>query len=134
MPEKNEFEELFSAMAASRKLCPWAKKKTMEEAAGFVVAEAKELFAEVKTNSVEEMKDELGDVLALAMFFSVIAEEKGYFSIRDSLKNAVEKFRRRKPWIFDEKIKVESAEKALELYYKAKKKEKLEKAAKKAKP
>lgn len=134
MAEKNDFEELFAAMAASRERCPWAKKMTIEETANFIILEAKELLERLKTGSAEGMKDELGDVLAVSMFFAVLAREKGYFSISDALKNAVEKFKRRKPWIFDEKIKIENAEKAFALYCEAKQKEKSEKAAKKDRP
>ena len=129
MQEKSGFEELFSVMAASRKRCPWAKEMTIRETAEYIVAEAKELLAEAEKNSTEKMKDELGDVLAVSLFFAVLAEEKGYFSISDSLKNAVEKFRRRKPWIFDEKIKVANAEEAVFRWNSAKQKEKDEKAA-----
>lgn len=133
---KESFEELFNIMAASRKRCPWAKEMAIKEAAAFILAESKELLEEVETTSTEEMRDELGDILAVTMFFAVLAEEKGYFSIRDSLKNAVEKFKRRKPWIFND-MKVETAEEAMRLWNIAKQKEKEAKAAnavKKAKP
>ncbi len=132
--KRNGFDELFAAMAAGRKRCPWAKEMTLKESAEFILAEAKELMAEVEKNSVEEMKEELGDILAVSFFFAVLAREKGYFSINDALKNAVEKFKRRKPWIFDEKIKIENSEEAKRFYLQAKQKEKSEKAAKKDRP
>ncbi len=106
---------------------------TIKEMANCIVLEAKELLEETEKDSHEEMKEELGDVLAICLYFAVLAEEKGYFSVKDSLQNAIGKFKRRKPWIFKE-MGVNTVDQARALWDEAKQKEKQSKALKKPKP
>ena len=64
----------------------------------------------------------MGDSLWDLMFLMVVAEEKKLFTAKEVIEGAIEKIKRRKPWIFTgEKVSLEDEER---LWFIAKAKEK----------
>ena len=123
------FAELYNALLLNRRKCPWAKEQSLAGHAKQLASEANELLEAVENNDIENMKEELGDVFWDALFFAIIAEEKGYFCLNDSLKEALAKLKRRKSWVF-QGIKIKGKEEAVRLWNEAKAKEKQSKGKK----
>lgn len=97
--------ELHKALLLCRQECPWTKGQEIEKQAGEIVSEALEFKEAVENNDVENMQEELGDLLMDILLVSVIAEEKGLFTLKGALDEVYEKLKRRTPWVFgDEQV------------------------------
>jgi MazG family protein len=109
------FDELMETMRKLRAPggCPWDREQTHSSLAPYLLEECYETFEAIekaeKENDKEPLKEELGDVLLQVVFHSVIAEEKGDFTIDDIIKNITEKLILRHPHVFgDENLKTKS--------------------------
>jgi len=110
----NEFDELLEIVAKLRVECPWDKEQTHESLAKHLIEESYELLdaiskLDTSTESFEELKNELGDVLLQIFLHSKIAEEKNFFNMADVMTNLRLKLIKRHPHIFED-VKLESAE------------------------
>ena len=88
----NEFDELLEIVAKLRVECPWDKEQTHESLAKHLIEESYELLdaiskLDTSTESFEELKNELGDVLLQIFLHSKIAEEKKFFNMADVMTN-----------------------------------------------
>ena len=66
-----------------REKCPWDKKQTNESLRPNTIEEVYELCDALLSDSNENIKKELGDVLLHVLFYSKIASEKNVFDIAD---------------------------------------------------
>jgi len=106
--------------------CPWDKKQTIESMLKHILEETDEVKEAIEKKDYENLKEELGDLMFLILMISQIAGEEGHFSISDVLKDLEAKIIRRHSWVFGDD-KASTAEEAVELWEKNKKKEKEEK-------
>lgn len=88
--------------------CPWDAKQTNESLRPNTVEEVYELAQALLTDSPDEIKKELGDVLLHILFYSKIGEEKGQFDIADVSDALNKKLIFRHPHVFGE-VKVDGA-------------------------
>lgn len=116
-------KELVDSLLLQRKKCPWAKQRNLKEQAEGLESEVKELIEAINNNDAENMREELGDVFWDALFFGIIAEEKGLFSLKEAIVEAHLKLKRRKPWVFGNET-VKSKEEAVKRWNEIKKREK----------
>ena len=116
-------KELVDSLLLQRKKCPWAKQRNLKEQAEGLESEVKELIESINNNDAENMREELGDVFWDALFFGIIAEEKGLFSLKEAIVEAHSKLKRRKPWVFGNET-VKSKEEAVKRWNEIKKQEK----------
>ena len=117
---KEKFEEFYEMLKLDRKNSAWSRKNTLE-----LKGEVAELGEAIKNNDVENLKEEIGDSIWDLLFLAVIAEEYGYFSMKEVIQTSIEKLKRRKPWIFTgEDLTVEEERKR---WKEAKSKEKITK-------
>ena len=65
-----------------------------------LIEEAYEVMDAIDARDWHGLADELGDLMLQAVFFARMAEEAGYFDIRDSLQAINEKLVRRHPHVF----------------------------------
>ncbi len=93
-------KDFVDSLLEKRKKCPWAKNRTFAKHIVELESEVQELREAIEKNDIENIREELGDVLWDALFIGMIAEEKGLFTIKDSIEEAHEKLRRRSPWVF----------------------------------
>ena len=89
--------------------CPWDREQTYESLAQYLLEEAYETYDAIQesteTGDTTNLREELGDVLLQVVFHSVIAEEKGDFTIDDVVEGATQKLILRHPHVFsDEKL------------------------------
>ncbi|NUN11841.1 nucleotide pyrophosphohydrolase [Candidatus Micrarchaeota archaeon] len=119
---KKEFKELFEIMELDLKNSSWSKQQDLQSRLIQLKGELEEVEKAIENNDLENLQDELGDVFLDLMAIMVLIEQKKHFQIRDSLKNAIAKYKRRKGWVFNnEKL---SPEEEVNRWNEAKKKEK----------
>ncbi len=119
---KESFEELIDIARKNRKYSPWVKKLNSTEYSKEVLAEVEELMQAIKKGDNKNMQEELGDVLWDTLMLTIIAEEEGKVNAKQVIKGVIEKIKRRKPFILEEKeVTIEEEKK---VWFEAKEKEK----------
>jgi len=83
--------------------CPWDKEQSFESISDCTIEEAYEVVEAIENKDYESLKDELGDLLFQVSFHSLIAEEKGLFTLDDVIDSVSEKLIRRHPHVFSDK-------------------------------
>ncbi len=107
----NEFLRLVNVMKRLRAPggCPWDRDQDFDSLKKFLLEEAFEVIVAVNEGDYKNLAEELGDLLLQVVFYSVIAEEKGYFDIVDVITGITEKLIRRHPHVFGD-VRVKDAE------------------------
>jgi tetrapyrrole methylase family protein/MazG family protein len=103
--------------------CPWDREQTHETLMPFIMEECGEFLDALAAEDDENMREELGDVLMQVVLHSVIAEERGKFTLSDVIKDVTEKMIYRHPHVFSDSH-VEDASAVLVQWEKLKAKEK----------
>ena len=103
--------------------CPWDKVQTPDTIKMNVIEEAYELVDAVDSGDDEKVLEETGDILLQAVFYAVMKEEVGSFTLTDAISGICEKLISRHTHIFGED-KADGAESALSVWEKNKMKEK----------
>src|SRR6267142_665662 len=83
--------------------CPWDREQTYATLAPMLLEEAYEAFEAVEEateGGSAELRDELGDLLFLIVFFAQVAKERGDFAIDDVIATVHTKMVRRHPHVF----------------------------------
>ncbi len=95
-----EFRQLIEIMRELREKCPWDKAQTFESLRKLTIEETYELGEAILKNDQQEIKKELGDLIMHIVFYALIGEEKGAFSLAGVLQNINEKLIYRHPHVF----------------------------------
>lgn len=103
--------------------CPWDRKQTIDSMCKYLHDELQELEEAVEKRDFENIEEEAGDILFSLVLLIQIASEKNKVSFKNVLDKIEEKIITRHTWVFGDD-KAETAEEALELWRKNKKKEK----------
>ena len=103
------FAKVLQTMDELRSQCPWDKAQTNESLRLLTIEETYELADAVLSDSFEDIKYELGDILLHIVFYSKIAEEKEQFNFADVCDSLVKKLHVRHPHIYGD-VKVNDAE------------------------
>lgn len=104
------FEAFVTLVRMLREDCPWDKKQTHESISHLLIEEAYETLEAIASKDDEEFSKELGDLLLHVVMHSVIAEQRGAFTLRNVLELEFTKLVNRHPHIFgDERADNESA-------------------------
>jgi MazG family protein len=113
MKDKNSsIETLIDIMAMLRDPqtgCPWDQEQTFQTIAPHTIEEAYEVADAIGRRSMQELRDELGDLLFQVIFHARMAEEEGEFDFSDVVAAISEKMRRRHPHVFGGDV-IESVE------------------------
>ena len=123
--EKELFAEMMEIIAKLRgpEGCLWDRKQTLESLVPNILEEAEEVSEAVKSNNLDNLCEELGDLLMVILMEIEIAREKGLFTYSNVLTGAIKKFIRRHPHVFGD-VKVDTPEEALAIWKKMKREEK----------
>jgi ATP diphosphatase len=85
--------------------CPWDREQTFASISRHTIEEAYEVADAIQRESMEELKDELGDLLFQVAFYTQMAREQSLFDFADVHESICNKMIRRHPHVFaDEKI------------------------------
>lgn len=82
--------------------CAWDLAQTYETIAPYTIEEAYEVADAIERGSIEDFKDELGDLLLQVVFHAQMAVERGDFAFDDVCNAISDKLVRRHPHIFSD--------------------------------
>jgi uncharacterized protein YabN with tetrapyrrole methylase and pyrophosphatase domain len=118
-----KFTELYENLKTDRKNSPWSKQSDIKSRYGELLSEVLEIKQAIDNDDIKNLKEEFGDTLWDIMSLMIIAEDKGLFTADEVIQGAIDKMRRRKPWIFTgEKLTIDEEKRR---WKEAKSKEKL---------
>ena len=80
--------------------CPWDREQTNESLVPPLIEETYEVASAIRTGDDANLREELGDLVLLAVMHSEIAKETGRFSIDEVLEEVTAKLIRRHPHVF----------------------------------
>ena len=92
--------------------CPWDLKQNFKTLQKYLMEESQELLEAVDENCDKEIIEELGDLLYIIIFYCMIAENEGRFTLEEMCKQETDKLIRRHPHVFGE-AKADDADEAL---------------------
>lgn len=82
--------------------CPWDKEQTFSTIVPHTLEEAYEVADTIEREDWDHLKEELGDLLFQVIYYSQMADEKGWFNLDDVADELVNKMVRRHPHVFAE--------------------------------
>ncbi|MEE9335040.1 MAG: nucleoside triphosphate pyrophosphohydrolase [Granulosicoccaceae bacterium] len=100
MSSVSDLLELMRELRHPERGCPWDQKQSFKTIAPYTIEEAYEVADAVERESLDELKDELGDLLFQVVFHAQMADEICAFDFDDVAKGIVDKMRRRHPHVF----------------------------------
>jgi len=89
--------------------CPWDRKQTPQSVQTYLIEEAHEAAAAVRSDDVKDAAEELGDLLFMVFFLIYLYEERQDFKLNEVCDLILEKMIRRHPHVFGDRS-VSSAE------------------------
>ena len=100
----DRFEQLVDVMRVLRSEngCPWDREQTLESLRQFVLEEAYEVIDAIERNSLDSLREEIGDLIFEGVFLAQITADAGAFDVVDALEAVVSKLIRRHPHVFQE--------------------------------
>jgi MazG family protein len=103
-PVTDHFQRLCDIVARLRAPdgCPWDREQTNDTLLPGLIEEAYEVAGAVRARDSQNLREELGDLILLAVMHSQIAAESGRFNISEVLHDVTEKLIRRHPHVFGE--------------------------------
>ena len=106
MQDESSLDDTLALMRDLRARCEWDAAQSHDSLRPYLVEEAHELDDALRARDDKAIRDELGDVLLQVLFHSVIAEERGAFSMRDVADALIAKMRKRHPHLYGDGEKV----------------------------
>ena len=92
--------------------CPWDREQTRTSLKPYLIEEAYEVLEAIEADSVDGLREELGDLLFQVVFHAEIGAERGEFTMADLLVRLGEKMIRRHPHVFGD-AQVQTPDQAL---------------------
>jgi len=100
MQDESSLDDTLALMRDLRARCEWDAAQTHDSLRPYLTEEAHELDDALRARDDPAMREELGDVLLQVLFHSVIAEERGAFTMRDVADALIAKMRARHPHLY----------------------------------
>lgn len=82
--------------------CPWDTQQTFQTIVPYTLEEAYEVADAIEFGSMDDVKDELGDLLFQVVFYAQLGKEQGDFDFEAIAQNVSDKLVRRHPHVFAE--------------------------------
>lgn len=98
--KENAFAHFFEIVKAVRKGCPWDKEQTPLSLRSTFFEETCEAIDAISKDDPAHVKEELGDVLLNVILIAYIFEEKGLFTVEETINAIADKLVRRHPHVF----------------------------------
>ncbi|MCX6397983.1 MAG: MazG family protein [Propionibacteriales bacterium] len=92
--------ELTAVMAQLRRECAWKAGQTHSSLVRYLLEETYEVTEAIEAGTVDDLREELGDLLLQIYFHAAIATESGAFGIEDVAGDLIDKLVRRNPHVF----------------------------------
>jgi len=101
MQAKPSLEDTLSLMRDLRARCEWDAAQTHESLRPYLIEEAYEVDDAIRAGDDAKLREELGDLLLQVLFHSVVAEERGAFTMHDVAHGFITKMKGRHPHLYD---------------------------------
>ncbi|WP_296327293.1 nucleoside triphosphate pyrophosphohydrolase [uncultured Treponema sp.] len=98
--KENAFAHFFEIVKAIRKGCPWDKEQTPLSLRSTFFEETCEAIDAISQEDPAHVKEELGDVLLNVILIAYLFEEKGLFTVEETINAIADKLVRRHPHVF----------------------------------
>jgi nucleoside triphosphate diphosphatase len=102
---KATLEDTLSLMRDLRARCEWDAAQTHESLRPYLLEEAHEVDDAIRAGDDQKLREELGDVLLQVLFHSVVAEQRGAFTVADVADGFVTKMKGRHPHLYGDGVK-----------------------------
>lgn len=96
----NDLIEVVAKLRSPEEGCPWDLAQTEQTLVPYIIEEAYEVAAAIRSENQEEIVEELGDLLLQVVLQSQIASESGSFSLEEVAQGITDKLIRRHPHVF----------------------------------
>lgn len=98
-------EDTLALMRDLRARCEWDHAQTHESLRPYLIEEAHEVDEALQERDDVKLREELGDLWLQILFHSVIAEERGAFSLHDVAAGFVTKMKGRHPHLYGDGVR-----------------------------
>ncbi|MDB4875925.1 MAG: MazG family protein [Gemmatimonadetes bacterium] len=105
MQPKPTLEDTLALMRDLRARCDWDAAQTHESLRPYLIEEAYEVDDAIRAGDDAKLREELGDLLLQVLFHSVVAEERGAFTMYDVAQGFIAKMRGRHPHLYGDGVK-----------------------------
>ncbi|HTE44066.1 MAG TPA: nucleoside triphosphate pyrophosphohydrolase [Gemmatimonadaceae bacterium] len=105
MQAKPSLEDTLSLMRDLRARCDWDAAQTHESLRPYLIEEAFEVDDAIRSGDDTQLREELGDLLLQILFHSVLAEERGAFTMYDVADAFITKMKARHPHLYGDGAK-----------------------------
>jgi MazG family protein len=105
MQDKPTLEDTLSLMRDLRARCEWDAAQTHESLRPYLIEEAYEVDDAIRGGDDTKLREELGDLLLQVLFHSVLAEERGAFTLHDVAAGFITKMKGRHPHLYGDGVK-----------------------------
>lgn len=96
--------EIMAALRDPETGCPWDLEQHFASIAPYTIEEAYEVADAIARGSMDDLRDELGDLLLQSVYHARLAEEAGAFSFGDVVESITSKMIRRHPHVFGDTV------------------------------
>lgn len=100
----NDLMSVMKALRTPETGCPWDLEQTFETILPYTLEEAYEVADAIDRGSMEDLREELGDLLLQSVYHAQIASENGHFTMQDVIHDITGKMISRHPHVFGDKI------------------------------
>lgn len=101
MQDKSGLDDTLTLMRDLRARCEWDASQTHDSLRPYLIEEAHELDDALRTGDDRAAREELGDLLLQVLFHSVVAEERGAFTMHDVAQGLITKMKARHPHLYE---------------------------------
>jgi MazG family protein len=105
MQAKPTLEDTLALMRDLRARCDWDAAQTHESLRPYLIEEAYEVDDAIRSGDDRQLREELGDLLLQVLFHSVVAEERGAFTMYDVADAFLTKMKGRHPHLYGDGVK-----------------------------
>ena len=102
---KPSLEDTLALMRDLRRRCDWDAAQTHESLRPYLIEEAHEVDEALQSGDDLRLREELGDLLLQILFHSVIAEERGAFTLQDVAESFMTKMKARHPHLYGDGVR-----------------------------
>ena len=104
-PTQRSLDDALALMRDLRARCDWDRVQTHESLRPYLIEEAHEVDDAISHGDDATLRDELGDLFLQVLFHSVVAEERGAFTMHDVAGALVAKMHARHPHLYGDGVK-----------------------------
>jgi MazG family protein len=105
MQAKPSLEDTLSLMRDLRARCEWDAAQTHESLRPYLIEEAYEVDDAIRAGDDTKLREELGDLLLQILFHSVVAEQRGAFTMHDVAEGFITKMKGRHPHLYGDGVR-----------------------------